>query len=217
MSLAAACDGLVRSLASDPLGRLPSPRTLVLAILVAGPIYGLFMGSFAMAGPERFLFMLYSAAKMPLLLFATTAICLPGFFVINTAAGLRSDFPAAMRAILAGQAGLTVALASLGPVTRFIYWSGVDHRAAILTNAAMFTVATAAGHFITFRRYRPLVARAPAHGWVLWLWVALYAFVGMQAGWMLRPFVGKPGSAAQFVRNEPFSNAYVVIVDLILR
>src|SRR5262249_6219663 len=149
-----------------------------------------------------------AAVKVPLLIFVTTVVCLPGFFVLNTVLGLREDFGRAMRAILAGQAGLTVALASLGPITRFAYVSGVDHRQALLFNALMFTVATVIGQVVMLRRYRELTAqpgRGRRHLLMLWAWVVLYAFVGMQMGWMLRPFVGAPGLPVAFFRDEPFS------------
>jgi hypothetical protein len=160
----------------------------------------------------------YAAVKVPLLIFVTTAVCLPGFFVLNTVLGLRDDFGRAIRAIFAGQAGLTVALASLGPITRFAYSSGVNHRQALLFNAAMFTVATAIGQVVLVRRYRELTsdpASGGRHRAMLWMWVVLYAFVGMQLGWMLRPFVGGPDRPVSFLRDEPFSNAYVVIAKLV--
>jgi hypothetical protein len=193
-------------------------RTLIAAILLAGPVYGAFMGSFALSA-ERAPLVLYAAAKVPLLILVTTLVCLPGFFVLNTVLGLRADFARAMRAILAGQAALTLALASLGPITRFIYASGATHRGALLFNAAMFTVATAAAQTIMLRRYRPLTADPATggrHRVMLWTWVVLYAFVGVQMAWMLRPFVGSPGIPVAFFREEPFSNAYVVIVRLVL-
>jgi hypothetical protein len=202
------------------LGRAAAPdrsaRALAFAILLAGPVYGAFMGSFAFSAARAPL-VLYAAAKVPLLIFVTTLVCLPAFFVLNTVLGLRTDFARAMRAILAGQAALTLALASLGPLTRFIYSCGASHRAALLFNAAMFTFATAAAQAVMVRRYRPLTsdtARGQRHRLMLWSWVFLYAFVGIQMGWMLRPFVGAPAIPVAFFRDEPFSNAYVVIARL---
>jgi len=179
------------------------------------PIYGLFMGSFDLSSPERILMMLYSGLKVPLLLFATTALCLPGFFVLNTIMGLRDDLREALQAILAGQAGLSIALASLAPVTRFWYFSCGSYRTALLFNAGMFTVATLAGQIIMMRYYRELIRRHRNHRIMLGAWVCLYAFVGIQMAWMLRPFIGNPGMRVAFFRQEPFSNAYVVIVRLI--
>jgi hypothetical protein len=188
---------------------------LPLMVVAFSPIYGAFMGSFGLVSPERLLMLVYSGAKVPLLLFATTALCLPGFFVLNTLLGLRDDFREALQAILAGQAGLSIALASLAPLTRFWYFSCGSYRAALLFNAAMFAVATVAGHITMLRYYRSLIRRHGHHRFMLAAWVGLYAFVGIQMGWMLRPFIGSPGLPVSFFRAEPFSNAYVVVARLI--
>ena len=50
---------------------------------------------------------------------------------------------------------------------------------------------------------------------MLYAWLVLYAFVGIQMGWMLRPFIGAPDMATGFFRSEPFSNAYIVVLRLI--
>lgn len=191
-------------------------RPLVLLVLGAGAIYGAFMGSFDPRW-DRALLLLYAGIKVPILVLATTLVCLPGFFALNTVLGLRDDFGKAMRAVLAGQAALALALASLAPVTLLAYISGISHTGALLFNALMFTVATAVAQVVVLRRYRPLIAARPAHALMLWTWIALYAFVGIQMGWMLRPFVGNPGLEVAFFRPEPFSNAYVFLIDLVFR
>ncbi len=188
---------------------------LPLMVVAFSPIYGAVMGSFELGSPQRLLMLVYGGVKVPLLLFATTALCLPGFFVLNTILGLRDDFRDALQAILAGQAGLSIALASLAPLTRFWYFSCGSYRAALLFNAAMFTVATVAGHITMLRYYRSLIRRHGHHRLTLAAWVALYAFVGIQMGWMLRPFIGNPRVPVSFFRDEPFSNAYVVVAGLI--
>jgi hypothetical protein len=184
-------------------------------VLTFAPVYGGIMGSFQLDSPERILQMTYSAVKLPILLFTTSVLCLPGFFVINTILGLRDDFHESLQAILAGQAGLSVALASLAPLTRFWYFSSSSYRGALLFNAGIFAVATVAGHIVMFRYYRALIRRNPHHRIALYGWLAMYAFVGIQMGWVLRPFVGAPGMAVSFFRAEPFSNAYVVVFELI--
>ncbi|MBK8271187.1 MAG: hypothetical protein IPK83_23880 [Planctomycetes bacterium] len=187
------------------------------AIIVGfAPLYGALMGSFQFDSAERLLQIAYSAIKAPLLLGATTILCLPVFFVINTILGLRDDFRDAIQSILAGQAGLSVTLASLGPFTRFWYFSTEDYRAALLFNAAMFTIATAAGQLVMWRYYRILVRRNLRHVVALALWLVLYAFVGIQMGWILRPFIGSPGMDVTFFREGAFTNAYVVVAELIV-
>lgn len=179
------------------------------------PLYGAVMGSFCLDSPDRLLLVAYSAIKVPLLLFATSVLCLPGFFVLNTLLGLRDDFRESLQAILAGQAGLSVALGSLAPLTRFWYFSNGNYRTALLFNAAMFAVATLAGQMVMLRYYRELIRRRPNHRLMLVAWVVLYAFVGIQMGWLLRPFIGSPHAAPSFFRDEPFSNAYVVVAGLL--
>jgi hypothetical protein len=191
---------------------------LALAVLLAGPVYGAAMGSYDLTRARAAL-VVYAAIKVPLLIFATTGVCLPGFFVLNTVAGLRDDFGRAMRAILSGQAAMTLALASLAPITRVFYFSGATHRGALLFSAAMFSLATAAAQLVMLRKYRELTGepeRGGRHRLMLWLWVGLYAFVGIQMGWMLRPFVGSPGLEPAFFRPEPFTNAYEVVFRLIV-
>ena len=187
---------------------------LGLIVVTFAPIYGAFMGSYHLVAPARLLQVLFSAIKVPLLLFATGVVCLPAFFVLNTVLGLRSDLRESLRAILAGQAGLAVALASLSPLTRFFYFSTDDYRAALLFNAAMFTVATIAAQ-ILIRYYRVLIRRNRNHRLAFLAWLGLYSFVGIQMGWMLRPFVGDPSLPTQFFRTGPFSNAYVVVFRLV--
>ncbi len=206
--------------ASGPFAPTPSVRrpTWWLPVMILGfaPIYGGMMGSYQLDSPERILQVIYAAVKMPLLLLVTSLLCLPGFFVLNTVLGLRDDFRDALQAILAGQAGLSVALASLAPLTRFWYCSTLDYRAALLFNAGMLTLAAIAGQVVMFRSYRVLIRRHHYHRVMLYAWLALYAFVGMQMGWVLRPFVGAPHIPVTFFRTEPFSNAYVVIAQLIV-
>ncbi len=191
------------------------PARIILLAVVFGPIYGAFMGSYELTTPARALQMGFAALKVPLLLCSTTVLCLPAFTVLNTLLGLRKDYGAALRAILCGQAGMSIALASLGLLTRMWYFSVPHYRAALLFNAMMFTLATLAGHLVMLRYYRPLIARHHGHMIALCAWVAMFAFVGIQMGWMLRPFIGTPDLPVMFFRPEPFDNAYVIVARLI--
>jgi hypothetical protein len=42
----------------------------------------------------------------------------------------------------------------------------------------------------------------------------VYAFVGIQMGWVLRPFIGSPTTPVQFFREESWDNGYMVVVNL---
>jgi hypothetical protein len=40
--------------------------------------------------------------------------------------------------------------------------------------------------------------------------------VGIQMGWLLRPFVGDPRSPTRFFREDTWGNAYVKVVEMVL-
>jgi len=175
------------------------------------------MGSFSVDGHLRFKQMVYSGTKMPLLLLMTFAISLPSFFVLNTLMGVRDDFVTALRSVAATQACLTIVLASLAPITAAWYASSAVYERAITFNAAMFAVASLAAQWMLRRLYRPLIQRDPRHRLLLRCWIVIYAFVGIQMGWVLRPFIGNPNVPTQFFRSESWGNAYVVVWDLIAK
>jgi hypothetical protein len=206
-------------LQADALLRPGSPRafhgrTLLAMIVLFGVIYGAMMGTFFDEGESvRVWQAAYSAAKVPLLLVLTFLLALPSYYVLNTLAGVAADFGEALKALLATQAGLTVVLASLAPFTLLFYASTTNYEAAIMFNAMMFAAASWAGQRLLKRFYAPLIARDPRHRPLVRVWIILYAFVGIQMGWVLRPFIGQPGSPTTFFREGAWGNAYVEVWD----
>jgi len=191
-------DGLLRAEGRYAVGDRSVPwLPLALLLGLAGFLYGAAMGSFSL----RWLQPLYSGLKVPLLLIVSTLVCLPSFFVINTVLGLRDDFGAACRGVLAAQTTVAVALAGMAPLILFAYASMDHYRAAIVLNGMVFGVATAAGQITLNKHYRALIARNPLHRTARLTWVTLYIFVAIQAAWVLRPFVGSPGLPSQFFRS----------------
>ena len=189
-------------------------RSLAL-MLIGGMVYGAVMGAFAgPGGAPRPLQMVYSASKVPLLLLVTFAISLPSFFVLNTLLGVREDFRAVLEALVATQACLTIILASLAPFTALWYLSFDDYEQAVLFNAAMLGVSSVAAQFVLRRTYRELIARRPAHRHLFRIWLIVFAFVGIQMAWVLRPFVGNPGRPTTFFREGAWGNAYIELARI---
>jgi hypothetical protein len=185
-------------------------------VLLFGLAYGAVMGTFGGITGQRLLQVLYSGIKVPLLLLVTFAISLPSFFVLNTLLGVRDDFGQAVRALMATQAGLTIILVSLAPFTLFWYASSDHYRAAILFNGFMFAVASFGAQLLLRRYYGPLIRRNPRHRWLVRCWLIIYAFVGIQMGWILRPFIGDPALPTRFFREDAWGgNAYVVVMEMI--
>jgi hypothetical protein len=189
---------------------------LILAVAWGGTVYGAVMGSFGGPTGERAVQILYSGLKVPLLLAATTAITLPSFFVLNSLAGLRADFPAAVRAVVGAQGAVGVVLACLAPYTAVWYLTSAAYREALLFNGVMFAVASGSAQWVLRRRYAPLIAADARHRLMLRAWLVSYCFVGVQMGWTLRPFVGELGLKPSFFREGAWGgNAYVVVAELV--
>jgi hypothetical protein len=159
--------------------------------------------------------LVYSAVKVPILITAAFALSIPSFYVMNLLVGLREDFPRVLRALMTTQAGLTVILTSLSPMTAFWYLNGSGYQAAILFNGAMFAVASLGAQWMLRRDYLPMIARDPRHRWMLRIWILIYVFVGIQTAWVLRPFVGDPLAPVEFFRQDSWSNAYEVVLAMI--
>ena len=190
-------------------------RRLSLLLLCLAMGYGACMGSFSGEAYPRAWQVLYSAIKTPLLLLATFAIALPSFVVLNTLLGLRDDLRQALRAVAASQAGLTMVLVSLAPFTLFWYACSSSYRAATLFNAAMFAIAGFSGQYLLHENYRALAAKNPRHTFMRRAWLGVYAFVGIQMGWVLRPFIGDPKMPVTFFRAEAWDNADVIVGQII--
>ncbi|MEK6249082.1 MAG: hypothetical protein N2C12_12940, partial [Planctomycetales bacterium] len=182
-------------------------------IILFGMLYGAVMGSFGGFAGERLWQVLYSALKVPLLLLCTFAISLPSFFVLNSLFGLRDDFGQAIRSLAATQAGLAIVLSSLAPFTALWYLSTDYYNVAYLFNGCMFAIASFAAQRLLRHYYRSLIEKNLRHRYLLWLWVVIYAFVGIQMGWVLRPFIGDPSLEVQFFREGDWGNAYVVVFN----
>lgn len=180
----------------------------------AGALYGAVMGGYAGLAPDRWQQLAYSAAKLPLFLFVTYALCVPAFFVLNSLRGLRTDFRRALCAMTAMQACLALILASLAPVTILAYASTADYGTAVFFNGIVFAVASVSSQLVVLRYYRPLLALDRRHRSMLAVWLALYVFVGIQAAWVMRPFVGNPDLPVALFRPGAWGNAYVAVINL---
>jgi hypothetical protein len=59
---------------------------------------------------------------------------------------------------------------------------------------------------------------AGARRWVMWLWVFVYAFVGSQMAWTLRPFIGAPSMPFELFRQlggNFYTNVFASIGEIL--
>ena len=212
-------DGLLRDReavsSEDALGRIRVGQ-LVVGVLVLAAVYGALMGVYALtsrAAPE-YRQVLSSMWKVPALFLLTLAICFPSLYVFSTLLGSRLSFLATLKTLLGSVAITVTVLASFGPIVAFFSVSTESYPFIKLLNVAFFAVAGLLGVGALFKALRRLLGTpvaAPADvppvlgaaedeeegrliKRVFRIWVVIYALVGAQMGWVLRPFLGDPAT-----------------------
>ncbi len=194
-------------------GALP-PYAPLLVVMLCGGAYGAVMASYSGMAGDRLLMLLYGAVKVPLLFMSTMFIAVPFFYVLNVLLGAGDDFPDVWSGLVDYQLCVALQLAALAPVTAFLNVTYGDYHVAQGWNTLLFGAAAWNARRALVECYRPLQARRSVHAWLAKGWFVLYAFVGVQMGWDLRPFVGHPGMPVSFFR-EDIGNAYIEVARVL--
>ena len=186
---------------------------------------------------------LASAVKLPLLFFLTLAICLPTLYLFNLLFGARLSVRQALAIVLVAitvTAALTLAFA---PISLFFLITAPNHAFSKILNVAILMLTGCVGLKFLISGMRSMnqmalveqvaghtepadedrgdadrrspVTRRPVSMGLLNIWIILYAFVGTQLAWTLRPFFGDPGKVVLFRAIE--GNFYVDVVHTLLR
>jgi hypothetical protein len=214
---------------------------LLVASVVLGIIYGVFMGLYAVATrtPPSFEQLAASAVKVPALFFLTLVVTFPSLYVFSTLLGVQLGPKDTLRLILVPIAVNLALLASLGPITGFFTLSTTSYPFMKLLNVFFFAVAGFVGLKVLLAMLSSLeAAQLPSAGMqhepgrtngaaidrdkvlsaeplrrpasrertmastTFMVWVVIYALVGAQMGWILRPFVGAPDLPFELFRNR---------------
>ena len=208
--------GRIKSLLRGDAERLanwlaaPDMRAFVryLAIILIGSgIYGFTLGIWR-APLQSF----YTAIKFPLLIFLTCA----GNAVVNgmlaQILGSGLSFKQTSLAILMSFAIAAVILGGLSPITLFIWYNApplssgsavMGHSIMLLTHVFAIAFAGIMANRRLFDLLRKMSGRASTARAVLFSWLAGNLFLGAQLAWNLRPFIGSPTLAVQFLRDDP--------------
>ncbi len=206
----ATADFLSRGGVRGPTWRQLPALSPALTILLSSGLYGAVMASYGGLVDERLWMAVYGALKIPLLFVATMLLAVPAFYVANLLAGVGEHFRRAWHALVDYQLAVSLQLGALVPVTLFMNLTNADYRAVQAWSTLMFAGAAWNAQRALGRAYEELGALDPVHHQLRRLWLGLYAFVGVQMAWDLRPFVGNPEMPVQFFRDD-IGNAYLEV------
>ncbi len=212
----------VSSLRRGGIDVSPGRLSLIIVVLgmVYGICMGTF-ALFRMKGPHAWQ-IVASMVKVPLLFYLTLLVTLPSLYVFNALVGSRLTLATVVRLLVASLGVMVAVLASLGPIVAFFSVSTTSYPFMLLFNVIVCGVSGALGlsfllqtlHRLSILDARPAQAPVgeglepveptsaldPVENRVLGkhvktvfnLWVIVFALVGAQMGWVLRPFIGNP-------------------------
>jgi hypothetical protein len=124
-------------------GRVTSPvRSLVVASLLLGGVYGMFMGLFALlrSGGAQWGQIIATTIKVPLLFLLTLVVTFPSLYVFSALARSKLAAPQTLRILLGAIAVNLAVLASFGPVTGFFTLSTSSYPFMIVLNVVFFGI-----------------------------------------------------------------------------
>ncbi|BAY28004.1 hypothetical protein NIES2100_78330 [Calothrix sp. NIES-2100] len=159
---------------------------------------------------------LSGAIKLPAFYLLTLIICFPTLFFFNVLFGSRSSIQQHFVVLLTAVSVIGVLLFSLAPVTLFFMITAPNsYQFFKLLNVLIFGITGIFGIKFLYEGMQ-LLSKQDEVGKktrtsILRSWLFLYAFVGMQLGWFLRPFFGAPGSKFELFRAVS-GNFYLDIV-----
>jgi hypothetical protein len=179
----------------DGMGLGRKLRYSAVTVLALGGVFGLIAGAYS--GPAQ---AIAAGLKLPFLFFATFVICFPAFFVVQVLVGSRLRLAQVVVLVCGALALTSVLLAAFVPITAFFLITGANYYFQHLLNIALAAVA---GLFGMYALHEGLSVVCEKRGvyprkalTIMRAWALLFAFVGVQLAWNLRPFLGD--------RNQPF-------------
>ncbi|HVK76886.1 MAG TPA: hypothetical protein VM734_26350 [Kofleriaceae bacterium] len=160
-------------------------RTAALVIVAGATIYGAALGSFR-GGVQ----IGYAAVKLPLVLLATAALGAPVLTAVGRALGRPASLARDVALIMTALALGALTLVALGPVVLVARALDVDYHGSILL--AVATAAVAGGVSVAVLAAGVGAVERRDAGVTVAVVVCVFAAVGAQVAWTLRPYLVRP-------------------------
>ena len=173
---------------------------LLLCSSIFFAIYGAIIGS-----SHSWMQALSSAVKLPALYLITLIICFPTLYFFNILFGSKKTFGQHFAMLLTSVSVISVLLFSFAPITLFFLISTRSYQFYKLLNVVVFAITGFIGIKFLYQGMG-MLSKEDEEGQttrmsILRFWLILYAFVGTQLAWTLRPFFGSPDSPFELFRQ----------------
>ncbi|MFO0858105.1 MAG: hypothetical protein U0640_12200 [Phycisphaerales bacterium] len=184
-------------------------------VFVLGGVYGACMGCYALIrlwgnpkAQDGFMQTIASIVKIPALFILTLIVTFPSLYVFNALVGARLTFKATIELLVAAIVVSLAVAASLGPILVFFTLSTDSYPFMVVLNVILLAIAGIIGLGFLLGSLRKIANAAAMTGQaestsgdaIFKVWVLIYGLVGLQMGWILRPFIGHPSAAFEWFR-----------------
>jgi hypothetical protein len=192
-------------------------RAMLISSLAFLALYGAVLGS-----THSLLQTLSSAIKLPLLFLATLVVCSPTLYFFNVLFGSNQSLTQNVALILTAITVTSVLLLSFAPIVVFFLITAFGYQFFKRLNVAILAICGIVG-VIFLSQGMKVVSAAGEEGAqgrrnVMWMWVIVYAFVGSQMAWTLRPFIGAPSMDFELFRQlggNFYTNVFASIGEIL--
>ena len=160
---------------------------------------------------------LASAVKVPLLFLFSVVVSFPALFVISSLIGSKLELAKSLAIILFALSINAILLASFATIAIFFAITGSSYHFMKLLHVAIFAFSGIWGMAMLWKGLAMMCVKSnlyPTAGLtVMLIWIFVYAFVGAQMAWTLRPFIGDPSLPFELLRKrKPGINFYSTIL-----
>ena len=185
----------------EGIGLREKMRAMVVSSVSFFALYGAVMGS-----THSLWQTMSSGVKLPLLFIATLFVCVPSLYFFSLLFGSNQSLSQNITIILTAITVTAVLLLSLAPITLFFLLTAPSqYQFFKLLNVAIFSISGLMGVVFLYQGMKVVsnteVEGANTRRWVLIFWMFVYAFVGSQMAWTIRPFIGAPGTKFELFRQ----------------
>lgn len=203
-------------------------RTCFKVFVMLTLVYGLIMGSQSLIHGygSGWMYSVTAAIKLPLLFLLTLAICIPLLYVMNVLIGPRQQFGVILGILMSSLAVTSILLAACALILGFFMLSTKSYQFITMLNVIIFTIAGLYGVWFLGKAIHsfdkadksasdeiPQHPASSARTIINW-WLITYGIVGTQMAWLMRPFIGSPGTEFSIFRAQE-SNFYVAVFRLL--
>jgi hypothetical protein len=150
--------------------------------------------------------------KLPLVTVGTLVLCVPAFYAIVAVFGRPWSLRAAVSIMLVAGARFSLVLLAATPVVWLSVSLGASYDAVKLLAALAYALAGLAALGLILRGLGP----GPGRLATVVTFVGVFLLVGGQSAWILRPYIGTPGSdeITLFTREHEGGLAYQLCVSV---